>query len=204
MSEPMKPSAEIERIAELEKLEPWANGGDLQSQARAWRVVRRVLCEAGLQEFCDKNPPTGPRTGMSEAVIFIDHLAAQRAEMDGLLKSNASLQAALADPPPDVQEAVIRKLDLVSRDALDGLAAALKACKVELERLEQFTPSAEALKAIKQANAALKGEHVENPLVERLAAALREIVKAWDKNQPPSREMIEQANAALGATEKLK
>ncbi len=40
---------------------------------------------------------------------------------------NESIRVALADPPPDVQEAVIKKLDLVSRDAL----------KVEAERVTE-------------------------------------------------------------------
>lgn len=45
-------------------------------------------------------------------------LAALRAENEKLQQINERLRRNLADPPPDVQELVIKKLDLVSRDAV--------------------------------------------------------------------------------------
>lgn len=51
----------------------------------------------------------------------------------------AELRATLLDPPPDVQEAVIRKLDLVSRDhqrtVIDGLVEAGKQLRGDANRL---------------------------------------------------------------------
>ena len=80
--------------------------------------AEELLGKCGIEACCPSN------CGAVKAV------AAALAEKDKLLefaeKQIFAFEHLLCDPPPDVQESVIKKLDLVSRDALvkrDGIIA---------------------------------------------------------------------------------
>ena len=62
-------------------------------------------------------------TGEDNETWFKEWLGEQ---VEPLRQRIATLEAALADPPPDIQEAVIRKLNLVSADERDRLQAQLE------------------------------------------------------------------------------
>ena len=92
-----------------------------------------------LQSFADQ-------FGGGNVVLAMTNCQQAKKDLDESQSLVATLRAQLADPPPDVQEAVIKKLGLISKDAFDTLVKD-RATQFEHLRLAYHAQTAELEKA---------------------------------------------------------
>ena len=91
-----------------------------------------------LERLRGYNPPDRSSDNIRAAMDIdeaANEIARLRAENERIERQLAALRAAISEPSPDIQEAVIKKLDLVSRDAVDKARAETweKAAKIVTE-----------------------------------------------------------------------